>query len=100
MASLSSNLLGRDVPVKLWSEREDDLLKELYVGEKLTMREVGDRLGRSQSSISYRTIKLGLQKTLTCYRCGQPIEHGEDVVRRMRKHRYHESCWESLFVDV
>jgi hypothetical protein len=36
---------------------------------------------------------------LLCFRCGQVIQVGQRIHVTSNKKAYHESCWDSLFID-
>jgi hypothetical protein len=50
------------------------------------------------TELSYFRLQ-GFGFRLTCFKCGKPIEVGDEVVSKAREKRlYHKECWEKLFI--
>jgi hypothetical protein len=53
----------------------------------------------TESVLKQRYLKRGWNLPLVCYKCGRVINIGERIVRKRRK-VYHESCYDSMFLDI
>lgn len=53
--------------------------------------------------LTKRVYKILLAKgvRLICYKCGEPLKVGDQIVshRSYKRKRYHEACWKSLFIE-
>jgi len=64
----------------------------------------GKKVTISSFMLNY-DLKTRLERryySLKCFRCGESLQFGEQVISKGTKHRrrryYHKACWEKLFL--